>query len=203
MTFVNQAEKEINCKIIYAGPSGSGKTKNLKFIYERTPSDHKGEFMTISSNEDRTGYFDFLPIFLGKIRGFRTRLHIYSVPGDLVLDATRRMLLKGVDGVVFVIDSRRSGLEANISAMRSLEQVLSFHQLDLTRIPLVFQYNKRDFSDAMTIEELNATLNPQGRPFVPSNAKRGDGVLETLKTISRLVLAELTKANDSASGAEQ
>jgi len=196
MTFINQAEKEINCKIIYAGPIGSGKSCNLKCIHERTPGEHKGEFIAMSKENDRTCYFDFLPLFLGKIRGFRTRLHLYSVPGDLVVDSTRRMLLKGVDGIVFVVDSRKSALEANFDTLKSLDAALAFHQLDISKIPFIYQFNKRDFADSLSIEELNATLNKDQKVFCTANAKRGEGVIETLKTISRMVLSELTRAGE-------
>jgi len=193
MTIVNYNTKEINCKVVYYGPPLSGKTRSLKTIFERTPADHRGELVCLQHDDERTCYFDFLPLFLGKIRGFTTRLHLYTVPGNAVFDSNRRMILKGVDGIVFVADSRRERLDENLESMDNLRKNLAAHGYDLERIPLVMQYNMRDFPTAMPAAELAALLNPSDRPQFTANAQTGEGVTETLKALSRMVLKDLIR----------
>ena len=194
MTFINYNSKEINCKIVYYGPALSGKTRNLKSIFERTPPENRGELICLAHDDERTCYFDFLPLFLGKIRGFITRLHLYSVPGNTVFDTNRRLILKGVDGVVFVADSRRERLDENLESMENLKKNLEMHGYDINRIAMVIQYNMRDFPSALPEEELTKALNPAGRPQFTANAKAGEGITETLKAVSQIVLNDLIKA---------
>jgi len=194
MTIVNYTTKEINCKVVYYGPPLSGKTRNLKTIFERTPSANRGELICLQHDDERTCYFDFLPLFLGQIQGFTTRLHLYSVPGNAVFDSNRRMILKGVDGIVFVADSRRERLDENLESMDNLRRNLAAHGYDLERIPMVVQYNMRDFPTAMAVADLALVLNPSSRPQFAANAQTGEGVIETLRTLSKLVLKDLIKA---------
>lgn len=194
MTFINYNTKEINCKIVYYGPALSGKTRNLKVIFERTPTDNRGEMICLSHEDERTCYFDFLPLFLGKIRGFATRLHLYSVPGNVVYDTNRQMILKGVDGLVFVADSRRERLDENLDSLENMKKNLESHGYDLARIPLVFQFNMCDFETTMDPAELAKAINPDGLPQFTANAKAGEGVTETLKAVSQLVLKDLIKS---------
>ena len=193
MTIVNYDTKEINCKIVYYGPPLSGKTRNLKTIFERTPSTNRGELICLQHDDERTCYFDFLPLFLGQLRGFTTRLHLYTVPGNAVFDSNRRMILKGVDGIVFVADSRRERLDENLESMDNLRKNLAAHGYDLERIPMVVQYNMRDFPTAMCVDDLAVVLNPSNRPQFTANAQTGDGATETLKAVSRLVLKDLIR----------
>jgi len=194
MTFINYNTKEINCKIVYYGPPLSGKTRNLKVIYERTPVQNRGEMIALSHEDERTCYFDFLPLFVGKIRGYTTRLHLYTVPGNAVYDTNRRMILKGVDGIVFVADARRERLDENIESLENMKKNLQAHGYDPARIPLVMQINMRDFPTSMPDNELAKAINPTGHPLFTANAKTGDGVNETLKAVSQLVIKQLVKA---------
>ena len=193
MTFINYNTKEINCKIVYYGPPLSGKTRNLKSIYERTPKENRGEMIALSHEDERTCYFDFLPLFLGKIRGYTTRLHLYTVPGNAVYDSNRRMILKGVDGIVFVADARRERLDENLESLENMKANLAAHGYELSRIPLVVQVNMRDFPTSMSSEELLRALNPEHHPHFEANAKAGDGVVETLRAVSQLVVKQLIK----------
>ena len=193
MSFINVPAREINCKIVYYGPALAGKTRNLKSIFERTPPENRGELICLAHDDDRTCYFDFLPLFLGKIRGFTTRLHLYSVPGNTVFDTNRRLILKGVDGIVFVADSRRERLDENLECLENLGRNLAAHGYDLQRLPLVFQFNMCDQPSSMPPAELGKILNPSGRPHVSANALTGVGTAETLKTVCQLVLKDLIR----------
>jgi len=194
MTLINYQTREINCKIVYYGPANSGKTRNLKTIFERTPPANRGDLICLTHDDERTSYFDFLPLFLGRIRGFAARLHLYSIPGTLSQDSNRRMILKGVDGLVFVADLRREKMDQNLESMEDIRQNLLTQGYEMERIPLVFQFNMGDFPTSMPVEELSKLLNPNRKPQFEANAKTGVGVIETLKEISHLVLKDLIKA---------
>ncbi|MCU0653741.1 MAG: ADP-ribosylation factor-like protein [Polyangiaceae bacterium] len=192
MPFVNFMSREINCKLVYYGPGLCGKTTNLKYIYERANPDNRGKLISLATETERTLFFDFLPIDLGNVRGFKVRLQLYTVPGQVFYDASRKLILRGADGVVFVADSQEMREEANIESMENLEENLKEHGLQLEKIPFVIQYNKRDLPDVLPVEHLRGTLNPRGVPDHEAIAHKGDGVFETLKSVSKLVLAELS-----------
>ncbi len=191
MSFINYATKEINCKIIYCGPGLSGKTTNVQFIYEHTQADDKGKLVTLSTENERTLFFDFLPLSVGDVRGYKTRFHLYTIPGQTFYEVSRQFILKGVDGIVFVADSQEERMESNIESFESLEKSLDKQGYDVTKIPLVFQYNKRDLPDVVPIRELEATFNAMKRPSFEAVASRGRGVMETLQAIGQSVIREL------------
>jgi small GTP-binding protein len=184
----NYALKELTAKIVYYGPGLSGKTSNLQYIYEELPIKNKGRMLTLATETDRTLYFDFLPVDAGVVRGIKTRVQLYTVPGQVFYNATRRMVLKGADGVVFVADSQKSMVEANLESLDNLRDNLKAHDLKLEEMPLVIQFNKRDLKDISTLEEMNEVLNKMNGPFYEAVAKDGIGVEETLQAISGLVL---------------
>ena len=193
MSFINYSSKEINCKIVYYGPGLCGKTTNLQFIYNRTKPESKGKMISLATETERTLFFDFLPLSLGEIRGFRTRFHLYTVPGQVFYDASRKLILKGVDGIVFVADSQKEREEANLESMDNLQMNLEEQGLRLDQIPTVIQYNKRDLPGVIPIHELRRTLNPNNAPDYEAVAMKGVGVFETLKSIAKLVLIQLRK----------
>ena len=192
MTFINYAAREINCKIVYYGPGLCGKTTNLQYIYAKTKPEAKGQMISLETETERTLLFDFLPISLGTIRGFKTRFHLYTVPGQVYYNASRRLILKGVDGIIFIADSQRTRAEANIEAMHNLYENLESYGYDLSEIPFAIQYNKRDMPDSMSMEELRAQLNPMGVPDFEGVAIDGTGVFETLKSVSKAVVKNLS-----------
>jgi len=189
--FINLPLREITCKIVYYGPGLCGKTTNLQYIYAKTSPEARGNMIALATETDRTLFFDFLPLGLGEIRGFKTRFHLYSVPGQVFYDASRKLILRGTDGVVFVADSLRDRLDANLESMENLRVNLAEHGYDLDTIPLVIQYNKRDLPNAMPVEELSRLLNPRKVPEFPAVAVKGEGVFETLKAIAKLVLQKV------------
>jgi signal recognition particle receptor subunit beta len=223
MSLINYASREINCKLVYYGPGLGGKTTNLEYIYEKVAPASKGKMISLATETERTLFFDFLPVDLGTIRGFKTRFHLYTVPGQVYYNASRKLILKGVDGVVYVGDSQLERMEANIESMQNLYDNMAQHGLDLTRLPFVIQYNKRDLPNAAPIQVLQDALNPgwpvedatRQRPLVDPNrpgemlvqemdgmwierapyfeavALRGDGVFDTLRAVSKLVLKTL------------
>jgi signal recognition particle receptor subunit beta len=196
MSFINYASREINCKIVFYGPGLCGKTTNLQHIYGKTNPDAKGKMISLATETERTLFFDFLPLSLGEIRGFQTRFHLYTVPGQVFYDASRKLILKGVDGVVFVADSQVERMEANIESLDNLQINLKEQGYDLDKIPFVIQYNKRDLPNAAPVEELKKLLNPNGTATeLEACAATGEGVFETLKAISKLVLIELKKSH--------
>jgi signal recognition particle receptor subunit beta len=196
MAFINYSAREINCKLVYYGPGLCGKTTNLKCIYERTANDAKGKMISLATETERTLFFDFLPLALGEIRGFKTRFHLYTVPGQVFYDASRKLILKGVDGVVFVADSQQERFEANIESLENLKDNLREQGFDINKLPWVIQYNKRDLPNAVAIEELREALNPDGKvQEFEAEAANGKGVFETLKALAKLVLAELKKGS--------
>jgi signal recognition particle receptor subunit beta len=192
MVSINYAFKEIWCKIVYYGPGLSGKTTNLQYAHQKIPSPSRGELISLATDQDRTLYFDFLPVDIGKIHGFSIKFQLYTVPGQVYYNATRKLVLRGVDGVVFVADSQRSKMDENIESRQNLVENLKGYGCDIEKLPLVFQYNKRDFSDISSVDELESTLNPRGLPHFEAVATQGMGVFDTLKCISKLVL-DLTK----------
>src|SRR5665647_1821214 len=164
MSFINYASREINCKIVYYGPGLCGKTTNLQFVYQKTAPDAKGKMISLATETERTLFFDFLPLSLGEIRGFKTRFHLYTVPGQVFYDASRKLILKGVDGVVFVADSQEERIDANIESLENLRINLKEQGYDLDQLPYIVQYNKRDLSGIMSIDELRRDLNPTNVP---------------------------------------
>jgi signal recognition particle receptor subunit beta len=193
MSFINYASREINCKIVYYGPGLCGKTTNLQYVYQKTAPDAKGKMISLATETERTLFFDFLPLALGEIRGFKTRFHLYTVPGQVFYDASRKLILKGVDGVVFVADSQEERVDANIESLDNLRFNLKEQGYDLDKLPYVVQYNKRDLPSAMTVEELSRDLNPTKVLEFEACATTGEGVFETLKAIAKLILIDLKK----------
>src|SRR6201989_1868366 len=224
MTFISYASREINCKIVYYGPGLCGKTTNLQYIYDTTAPTAKGKLISLATETDRTLFFDFMPLELGTVRGFKTRFHLYTVPGQVYYNASRKLILKGVDGIVFVGDSQIERMEANQEAMQNLYDNMAEYGYDLTKMPFVIQYNKRDLPNAAPIRDLQASLNPgwevtepgRMRPtpdpyhagemlveqlestewleraqYFEAVAVTGDGVFETLRAVSKLVLKSL------------
>jgi len=192
MSMINYASREINCKVVYYGSGLGGKTTNLEYVYSRVSPDTKGKMISLATETERTLFFDFLPIDLGEIRGFRTRFHLYTVPGQVYYNASRRLILKGVDGLIFVADSQRSRLEANIEAMHNLYENMESYGYDVETIPFIIQYNKRDLPDIMSVEELRSVLNPIGVPDFEAVAVEGEGVFQTLSAVSKLVVKSLS-----------
>src|SRR5215216_6040795 len=195
MSFINYMAREINCKIVYYGPGLCGKTTNLQYIYERTNPDAKGKMISLATETERTLFFDFLPLSLGEIRGFKTRFHLYTVPGQVFYDASRKLILKGVDGVVFVADSQVERMEANMESLFNLELNLKQHGYDLMKVPYVLQLNKRDLPNVIPVHELKAELSRKDEPVFEGVANRGIGVFDTLKAVAKQVLMELRKGS--------
>jgi len=191
MVLFNYATKELTAKVVYYGPGLCGKTTNLQFIYDSLPTKAKGKMLSLATKTDRTLFFDFLPIDLGTIRGMKTKIQLYTVPGQVFYDTTRKLVLKGADGVVFVADSQEPMIDANIDSFENLITNLSEQNMDIRNMPHVIQLNKRDMKNAMPAEELNARINRFDVPYFEAVAPRGDGVFETLKGISKLVLKSL------------
>jgi mutual gliding-motility protein MglA len=191
--FINFPAREINCKLVYYGPGLGGKTANLQWVYDNTGNGQKGKMISLATETDRTLFFDFLPLDLGTVRGFKTRLHLYTVPGQVFYEASRKLILKGADGVVFVADSQPERMDANLETLENLKEHLQEHKLDFGTIPYVLQLNKRDLPNASTRDELASALQIKGEPVMEAVAIRGEGVFETLREIAKLVLAELKK----------
>ncbi len=195
MSFINYSSREINCKIVYYGPGLCGKTTNMQYIYSKTNPDLKGKMISLATETERTLFFDFLPLALGQIRGFKTRFHLYTVPGQVFYDASRKLILKGVDGVVFVADSQIERMEANVESLDNLRTNLGEQGYDLAKLPYLIQYNKRDLPNAAPLEEMKRLLNPGGVPEFEACATVGKGVFETLKALAKLVLVELKRGS--------
>jgi signal recognition particle receptor subunit beta len=196
MSFINYSSREINCKIVFYGPGLCGKTTNLQYIYKKTNPDSKGKMISLATETERTLFFDFLPLALGEIRGFKTRFHLYTVPGQVFYDASRKLILKGVDGVVFVADSQIERMEANIESIENLRINLAEQEYDLDKIPFVIQYNKRDLPNVVPLEEMKKALNPRSVPDFQAVAMEGAGVFDTLKAIAKLVIMELKRGQE-------
>jgi mutual gliding-motility protein MglA len=191
--FINFPAREINCKLVYYGPGLGGKTANLQWIYDHTGAAQKGKMISLATETDRTLFFDFLPIDLGTVRGFKTRIHLYTVPGQVFYEASRKLILKGADGVVFVADSQAERLDANLETLDNLREHLKEHKLDFNTIPYVLQLNKRDLPGILPVEELAKHLQVKGEPIVEAVAVTGQGIFETLREVAKLVLTELKK----------
>jgi signal recognition particle receptor subunit beta len=192
MSMINYASREINCKIVYYGPGLCGKTTNLEHVYNKVNPETRGKMISLATENERTLFFDFLPVDLGAIRGFKTRFHLYTVPGQVYYNASRRLILKGVDGVVFVADSQAERMDANIASMQNLYENLADYGYDPRQLPMVLQYNKRDLSDVVPVEELSAQLNPASLQEFEAVATQGVGVFDTLRAVSKLVLTSLS-----------
>ena len=195
MSLVNFTTREITCKIVYYGPGRSGKTTNLHYIYGRVPESRRGRMVSLATQTDRTLFFDFLPIDLGQISGFTTRFQLYTVPGQVYYNATRRLVLQGADGVVFVADSQARQLDENLESLQNLQANLLDHSIDIRTMPLALQYNKQDLPRELILQpvELDDALNFRGVPSFPADALHGSGVFETLKSITELVLRRLAQ----------
>ena len=193
MSFINYPLREITCKIVYYGPGLCGKTTNLQYVYAKTNPAARGNMISLATETERTLFFDFLPLGLGEIRGFKTRFHLYTVPGQVFYDASRKLILKGVDGVVFVADSQEDRLDANLESAENLRINLAEQGYDLDRIPYVIQYNKRDLPNIVPSEELSRLLNTRNVPEFNAIAPTGVGVFDTLKAVAKQVLAEMKK----------
>jgi signal recognition particle receptor subunit beta len=191
MSFVNYHTKEINCKIVYYGPGLGGKTTNIQWIYQKTSAGNKGQMVSLNTENERTLFFDFLPLDLGEIRGFKTRFHLYTVPGQVFYEASRKLILRGVDGLVFVADSQVERMEANMESLESLEKNLAAQGYEAGRVPTVMQWNKRDLPNIVPTMDLSNKLNPRRLPEFEAVAFQGEGVFETLKTISKMVLLNI------------
>ncbi|MBN2298151.1 MAG: hypothetical protein JXM72_06130 [Deltaproteobacteria bacterium] len=191
MAVINYSKKEISAKIVYYGPSVCGKTTNIQSIYSSIKPDQKGKLVSLATEADRTLFFDFLPIEIANIRGFKTRLHFYTVPGQVYYNSTRRAVLTGVDGLVFVADSQRDKMEENIESLANLEENLNYYGKSIKTLPLVMQYNKRDLPDPTPVAEMEQILNPDGYPCFESVATTGEGVLKTLTKITKMVLKHI------------
>ncbi|OQX85115.1 MAG: gliding-motility protein MglA [Candidatus Latescibacteria bacterium 4484_7] len=192
MSLINYSSREINVKIVYYGPGLCGKTTNIQYIYEKVSPDTKGKLITLATEMDRTLFFDFLPLELGKVKGFRTRFHLYTVPGQVYYDASRKLILRGVDGIVFVADSQQSRYDANIESLYNLHENLAEYNLNLDEIPFAIQYNKRDLPEIISVEDLEQELNPKKFPSFEAVAIKGTGVFDTLKAVAKSVLRNLS-----------
>jgi mutual gliding-motility protein MglA len=192
MSMINYASREITCKVVYYGTGLGGKTTNLEHIHSRVDPDSRGKMISLSTETDRTLFFDFLPVDLGEIRGFKTRFQLYTVPGQVYYNASRKLILKGVDGIIFVADSQAHRAEANVEAMHNLYENLASYRIDLDQIPFAIQYNKRDLDSALPLEELRRELNPGAVPDFEAVAIDGTGVFETLRAVSKLVVKTLS-----------
>jgi mutual gliding-motility protein MglA len=191
MSFINYSTKEVNCKIVYVGTGLSGKTTNVQFIYEQTAQDLRGKFFAGNTENERTLFFDFLPLGVGDVRGYKTRFHLYTIPGQTFYEVSQQFILKGVDGVVFVVDSQAERMESNLESFEILTRNLERQGYDPGKLPLVFQYNKRDLPSALPVKELEQTFNPGRKPSFEAVASRGDGVMETLQSVTQWVIREL------------
>lgn len=191
MSFVNYHTKEVNCKIVYYGPGLGGKTTNIQHVYKRTAANHKGKMVTLNTENERTLFFDFLPLDLAEIRGFKTRMHLYTVPGQVIYEASRKLILRGVDGIVFVADSQVDKMEANMESFEGLKKNLTDQGYDIEKLPIVMQWNKRDLPNIVSVQDLEKKLNQYDFPSFEACALNGEGVFETLKSISKYVLLNI------------
>ncbi|HEX9080890.1 MAG TPA: GTPase domain-containing protein [Holophagaceae bacterium] len=194
MTFINYASREINCKIVYYGPGLCGKTTNIQWIYEQANPDKKGKLVSLATETDRTLFFDFLPLDMGTVKGFKVRFHLYTVPGQVFYDASRKLILRGCDGIIFVADSQKARMEANIESIANLATNLKENGFDIRSIPYVLQLNKRDMPSAAPLAEMERLLRFRGEPMIEAVASQGTGVIETLKACARQILMELQRA---------
>jgi signal recognition particle receptor subunit beta len=194
MTFINYASREINCKIVYYGPGLCGKTTNIQWIHEQANPEKRGKLVSLATETDRTLFFDFLPLDMGTVKGFKVRFHLYTVPGQVFYDASRKLILRGCDGVIFVADSQAARMEANIESIANLATNLKDNGFDIRTIPYVLQLNKRDMPTAAPLQEMEDLLRFRGEPMLEAVANRGTGVIETLKACARQILMELQRS---------
>jgi len=194
MTFINYASREINCKIVYYGPGLCGKTTNIQWIHEQANPEKRGKLVSLATETDRTLFFDFLPLDMGMVKGFKVRFHLYTVPGQVFYDASRKLILRGCDGVIFVADSQRPRLEANIESIANLATNLKDNGYDIRSIPYVLQLNKRDMPTAASLSEMEELLRFRNEPVIEAVASKGIGVIETLKACARQILMELQRS---------
>lgn len=194
MTFINYASREINCKIVYYGPGLCGKTTNIQWIHEQANPEKRGKLVSLATETDRTLFFDFLPLDMGMVKGFKVRFHLYTVPGQVFYDASRKLILRGCDGVIFVADSQRPRMEANIESIANLATNLKDNGFDIRNIPYVLQLNKRDMPTAAPLGEMEDLLRFRSEPMIEAVASRGQGVIETLKACARQILMELQRS---------
>jgi len=194
MTFINYASREINCKIVYYGPGLCGKTTNIQWIFEQANPDKRGKLVSLATETDRTLFFDFLPLDMGTVKGFKVRFHLYTVPGQVFYDASRKLILRGCDGIIFVADSQKTRMEANIESIANLATNLKENGFDIRTIPYVLQLNKRDMPSAASLPEMERLLRFRNEPMIEAVANKGGGVIETLKAAARQVLMELQRA---------
>ena len=188
MSFINYNAKEIHCKVVYYGPSLGGKTTNIQWVYQKTTNDQKSKLVALPTDIERTLFFDFLPLNIGDIRGFKTRFHLYTVPGQVVYDASRKLILKGLDGIIFVADSQQERMEENREALKNLEINLEQQGYNIKEVPLVIQYNKRDLPNATSMTEMRSALNFYNAPEFEATASEGHGVFESLKSVSKSII---------------
>ena len=193
MTFINYASREINCKIVYYGPGLCGKTTNIQWIFEQANPDKRGKLVSLATETDRTLFFDFLPLDMGMVKGFKVRFHLYTVPGQVFYDASRKLILRGCDGIIFVADSQKARMEANIESIANLATNLRENGFDVRSIPYVLQLNKRDMPSAAPVAEMERLLRFRGEPMIEAVANQGTGVIDTLKAAARQILMELQK----------
>jgi hypothetical protein len=203
MVQLNLALKEINCKVVYFGPGLSGKTTNLEVVHEKAPKDSRGDLTSIATESDRTLFFDFMPLNLGTVGGMKTKFQLYTVPGQVYYNSTRKLVLRGADGVVFVADSSPRKVTENLESLANLEECLQEQGRSLKDVPHVIQLNKRDLPDALPVEELGSMLNKHGAPVLPAVASKGEGVVETFKILSGLVLDRVKRMSDSKQAARR
>jgi hypothetical protein len=194
MTFINYASREINCKIVYYGPGLCGKTTNIQWIYEQANPEKKGKLVSLATETDRTLFFDFLPLDMGTVKGFKVRFHLYTVPGQVFYDASRKLILRGCDGIIFVADSQKARMEANIESIANLATNLKENGFDIRYIPYVLQLNKRDMPSAASVAEMERLLRFRNEPMIEAVANKGTGVIETLKASARQILMELQRS---------
>ena len=193
MSFLNYSTREINFKIVYYGPGLSGKTTNIKTIYEKVKSDNKGKLVSLATETERTLFFDFFPLDLGTIKGYKVKFHLYTVPGQIYYSSSRKLIMKGVDGIVFVADSQRERFEANIESIQDMMENLKEYNIDFESLPYVLQLNKRDLPNITPANELIKALRKKNEPVVEAMALKGDGVVETLKGISKLIMIDVKR----------
>jgi signal recognition particle receptor subunit beta len=193
LSFLNYSTREINFKVVYYGPGLSGKTTNIKTIYDKVKSDNKGKLVSLATETERTLFFDFFPLDLGTIKGYKVKFHLYTVPGQIYYSSSRKLIMKGVDGIVFVADSQRERFEANIESLQDMLDNLKEYNIDFEILPYVLQLNKRDLPNITPANELIKTLRKKNEPVVEAMALKGDGVVETLKGISKLIMIDVKR----------
>lgn len=191
MSFINPREKEIHCKIAYFGPAGAGKTTSVAYLHDKTSPGRREDVLTLSKVDDKNLFFDFLPLSLGKVKDFTYRLHVYTLPGQVVYDASRTLILKGIDGLIFTIDSQLEKLEENLESWKNLQKSLKNHGIDVRTLPLALQYNKRDLGNRMPVESLRGLFNDRNLPEYETTATTGKNVMECFQDVAKRVLKEL------------